>query len=193
MAKVREQTCTISHHDRQCWLHLDTLTQSWALRVMNTEHGKGTTTLHLATFPATPLGSNWGVTGTSGHSDWIHIQLAKQLRQAHAKIPHTHEGWEAPEPGKDLARVEAKPRISTLEVPSYCTPKRLMGKKHLLLRQTRARILLRSQSISALFPYQTSPGSFRECTNGSSLLQQNMGNTETQRHKKINRIKIMKM
>lgn len=62
MAKVREQTCTISHHDRQCWLHLDTLTQSWALRVMNTEHGKGTTTSHLATFPATPLttlGSYW--------------------------------------------------------------------------------------------------------------------------------------
>lgn len=136
---------------------------------------------------------HWGVTGTSGHSDRIHTQLAKQLRQAHAKIPHAHEGWEAPDSGKDLARVEAKHSISTLEAPSYCTPKRLMGKKHLLLRQTRARILLRPQSISALFPYQTSPGSFRECTNGSTLLQQNTGNTETQIHKKINRIKIMTM
>lgn len=125
---------------------------------------------------------HWGVPGTSGHSDWIHIQLAKQQRQAHAKIPHAHEGWEAPDSGKDLARVEAKPSISTLEAPSSYTSKLLMGKKHLLPRQTRARILLRSQNISALFPYQTSPGSFRECTNRSSPLQQNMGNTKTQIH-----------
>lgn len=41
MAKAREQICTISHQDRQCRLHLDTPRESWAvLRVMNTGHGR---------------------------------------------------------------------------------------------------------------------------------------------------------
>lgn len=85
----------------------------------------------------------------------------------------------APDPGKDLAVGEVKPNISTLEAPSCCTPKPLLGKQHLLLRQTR--VQLTSQSISALFPYQTSPGSWGECTNRSSL--QNMTNTDTKHEK----------
>lgn len=85
---------------------------------------------------------------------------------------------------KDLARVEVKPSISTLEAPSCYTPE-LLGKQCLLLRQTRAQLLLVSQSMSALFPHQTSLGSFGECTNRSSLLQQNMRNTETQNNNRI--------
>lgn len=130
---------------------------------------------HISSHPLTALGSD----GTSG-------QPEKQLRQAHAKIPHL---WRmaAADPGKDLARVEIKPGISTLKTPSCYTPKLLVGKQHLLLRRTRAQLLFRSQSVSALFPHQTSPGSFRECTNRS------MGNTETQLNFLINGIKIMRL
>lgn len=92
MAKAREQICTISHQDRQCRLHLDTLTQNWAL---SNEHWawKGSHSTALGQFPATPL-TVLGITGTSAHSDRIPVQPDKQIRQAHAKIPHAPEGLE---------------------------------------------------------------------------------------------------
>lgn len=84
MTMAGEQTCTISHQDRQCGLCLDTLTQSWAPRVMSVEHGKGTTALHPREWMA-PQGTL---------DPRPACQTAKQQRQAHAKTPHVCEGWQ---------------------------------------------------------------------------------------------------
>lgn len=51
---------------------------------------------------------------------------------------HPHEGREAPDPEKDLARVEAKPKVSTLKALSYKAPKILMGKQHLTLETNKS-------------------------------------------------------
>lgn len=181
MAKAREQTCTMSHQAGRAdcvWAH----SHSWALRVMNTVHGKGTQHCTWPHFqlPLTALGSYWHL-----RPFWLDPHPACQTGKA-GPCQNTPCSWTmgAADLGKDLARVEVKPSMSTLEAPSCYTPE-LLGKECLLLRQTRAQFLLVSQSMSALFPYQNSLGSFGECKNRSSLLQQNMRNTKMQNNNRI--------
>lgn len=129
MDNAGEASCTISHHGRWCRLHLGTVTLSCAFRAVHEGRYHSTALRWISSIPP------WvpaGVTGTSGRSDWIHIQLC-QAGKARAKVLHAHKGREAPDPEKDPVRVEAKPSVSTLKALSYKALKFLMGKKPLTL------------------------------------------------------------